>query len=204
MQEEIRILFPEIPFNFNTSGNSFTVNYIKCRTVAIVYFVIHCYTPGREDIYKVKGERWIVDETWSSYSGEFSIPQSIIDESRLARVELVCINVDDDNPLHFTECMLSNEPYDGYHEPNENIEGVTVRMNLNAYVNVYKNTTENYLQIIRPTLGSITMKKIPRSAVTVLAPHIPNEPVVDDPENLYVEYCYQKEQTTNIKLIDFD
>ena len=68
----------------------------------------------------------------------------------------------------------------------------------NGYVNMYMNKTENFLQIMRPSKKSFSTKTLSANDITVIAPHIPNEPQADEPTNLFIEFLNQTEQNTNI------
>ena len=221
-QEEIYIKFPKIKAQFNEGINTFVINQMKCRTVSVVYMILHCYNLNDEEIltdcepYYI-GERWVVDETWSSYIEEIQvlddsettptgkyIPKDIALRIKDIQIELVLINVDDDNPLYFTECMFLNKEYDpteGYHAPEEAVIEASVEFVNNSYANLY-NRNGDYLQVMRPAdKASFLTTKLTKNECTVLAPHIVGEDKVDKPENLFLEFLYQTEQTVNIKPI---
>ena len=216
MQEEIHILFPKVSNQFNVYENSFTINQMRCRTVSVVYFMLHAYLAnGTELLIDDEplhiGERWAVDETWSSYTETFDIPsdttnsieaEDILSQIKDFQIELVLINIDDDNPLHFTECMLANTPFEDYFDSNETISEATIEFINNTYVNLYSNNQEgDYLQVIRPYSVPFSNTVLNRSKCTVLAPHIISESNNDKPQNLFFEFMNQTEQETNIKPI---
>ena len=207
MQEEIHILFPAVSNQFNIVDNSFTINEMKCRTVSVVYFIAHAYeVNGNEILINNQplhvGERWAVDETWSSYTENFNIPSEILSNINKVQIELVLINVDDANPLYFTECMLANTPFTDYFDNNESISNADIGFINNAYVNLYTNDQEgDYLQIIRPYKTPFTNSTLAKSKCTVLAPHIASENYTDKPQNIFFEFLNQTEQETNIKPI---
>lgn len=203
MQDEIHILFPKQNHEMETGTITFTINYLKCRTIAVMYYILHCYDYNNQEILIDgnsfhTGERWAIDETWSSYHDSFELSQEDLEEIYQIQIELVLINVDDDNPCYFTEIMFQNGEFEEYHQVNEDLVEADIEFINHSYVNVYT-TSGSYLQIIRPNQTPFTTNTLSKSAMTVLAPHIADEPSTDKPENLFVEFVYQTEQTTNIK-----
>ena len=206
MQEEIHILFPKQNHSMKDGTITFTINNMKCRTVAVIYYILHCYNfDGTEILVENKpfhiGERWAVDETWSSYHDSFEMLEEELSEIYQIQIELVLINVNDNNPLHFTDIMFQNDEFEMYHNVNEDLVEADIQFINNAYANLWGMDTENYLQVIRPNQNKFTTNKLTKDSLTVLAPHLFDEPSTDKPENIFVEFVYQTEQTTNIKPI---
>ena len=217
VQSEIRIKFPKVKYQLADGLNTFVINEMKCRTVSVVYFILHLFNLDDEEILSdceplYIGERWVVDETWSSYKEEIYvqeeatedvtkfIPKNITGRIKDVQIELVLINISDDNNLYFTECMLMNGAFAEYHEPEEVVAEAEIDFINNAYANVYPNG-DDYLQVIRPGKDSFTTTKLTKSNCTVLAPHLAGETELDKPQNLFMEFMNQTEQTTNIKPI---
>lgn len=202
MQDEIHILFPKQNHEMEAGTITFSVNYLKCRTVAVMYYILHCFDYEGNEINNpfYTGERWAIDETWSSYHDSFELSEDDLEEIYQIQLELVLINVDDDNPCYFTEMMFQNGEFEDYHYVNDDLVEADIGFVNNSYVNVYT-TSGNYLQIIRPKRKPFTSNVLSATDLTVLAPHIEGEPLTDKPENLFVEFIYQTEQTTNIKPI---
>lgn len=206
MQEEIHILFPEQLHSMEEGKITFTINHMKCRTVAVMYYLFHAYDYDENEIliegnpFHI-GSRWVIDETWSSYHDSFEVTKDALEDIFKIKIELVLINVDNDNPCYFTELMLQNGEFENYHHVNEDLVEANIEFINNAYVNLYPSIDGSYLQIIRPNRTYFTTNTLSKSSLTVLAPHLPEEPSTDKPSNIFVEFAYQTEQTTNIKPI---
>lgn len=204
MQVEYHILFPKIQKALDTNILSFSIEHMKCNSISIVYYVLHCYDlQGNEILIENKpyhiGKRWIVQDTYKSFVDETELNETQLHNIHKMQVELVMININDNNPLYFNHIMLQNKPYDGsFHTPDEAVEENNIGFNKNRYVNLYTNSSENYLQIIRPTGKLITTKKLVADEYTVLAPHLENEAEIDNPTNLLMEFYNQYDQDTNI------
>ena len=168
--------------------------------------MLHCYNYDMEEIIIENkpfhiGERWVIDETWSSYHDTFNITSEELEDIYQIRLELVIINVNDNNPLSMAELMLQNGEFSEYHEPNEAIIDANIGFLNNAYVNMYTNNTDNYLQVIRPYKTPFSTLNLEKAQCTVLAPHIISEPDVDKPQNLFMEFINQTEQVIDIEPI---
>lgn len=209
MQLEQHIFFNEIQNNIVDTDLTFVINHMKCRTLAVVYFKFHCYDMNGDEIYSVANKpvytskRWVVDSSYSRYIEEFSISEEVLDETNTTQIELVALNIDDNNPLYFNQCMLTDKPFTAFHKTDEAMEVAVFSLIKNGYVNLYSNSSENYLQVIRPSKKSFSSHTLTANDITVLAPHIPSEPQTDFPTNLYFEFLNQTEQTTNIALDTF-
>ena len=206
VQEEVKILFPVINNGFTGEEISFVINQMKCRTLAVVYFKLHCYDLNDDEILINNdavhiGERWVVDSDYSSYVSTFELDKNILLDTKKLQLELRFIGVDDDNPLYMTEIMLMNGSFTEYHSPNEDVGETSIGFINNAYANLYSNNREgDYLQVIRPTKNPFTTKTLSKCAETVLVPHITGETEHDKPHNIFMEYINQTEQVTNIDL----
>lgn len=203
-QEEIHIWTPLQEHELSDGDITFTINYMKCRTISVIYYKLHCYDYNEHEILIENkpfhiGERWVVDETWSSYHDTFNITSTELEEIYKIRLELILINVGDNNPLYLTELMLQNGLFEEFHEPKESIVEAEIGFINNAYANLYNNDNDNYLQIIRPNRTPFTTLKLTKDNWTVLAPHITGENPIDKPENLFVEFINQTEQEITIK-----
>lgn len=209
MQTEQHLLFPKIDNNIADTDLTFVVNHMKCRTLAVVYFILHCYDMNDDEILVANNQpvyvskRWVVDSTYSRYVEKFEIAEKILDKTSTVQAELVAINITDNNPLWFNQVMLTDKPFKEYRKTDEAMEVAVFSLIKNGYVNLYSNTSNNYLQVIRPSKKSFTSHTLTANDVTVLAPHIPSEKETDDPTNLYVEFLNQCEQITNIATDSF-
>ena len=112
MQEEIRVLFPRMKNTLTNGENAFIINNMKCRTASIVYMILHCYHFNGQEI-TVEGkpfhisDRWVVHKSWEKYYTIFEV-DNILNNLKEIQIELVLLNIDDSNPLYFTECMLQD------------------------------------------------------------------------------------------------
>jgi hypothetical protein len=203
-QLEYHIKFPKARCLFNELKATFSIGKAKCRTVAIIYPIIHCFNPSGTLINSIIGTRGVVDETWSPYHYTFELTEKQRNDIAEIQIELVMLNVSNDNSLKFTECMLKDGEYtaEEYFAPDDDVSEVTVEFPRNTYVNLYSNNQEgDYLQIIRPDRTRITNQKLLKADTTVLVPHLAGETELDKPINIYMEYINQTEQTTNIKTV---
>lgn len=208
-QEEYHILFPQTRNNIENNDVTFVVGSMKCRTYAIVYFKLHGYDNHHNEIYSVgnkplhTGQRWVVDETYSEYVEAFTVSDEVLDDLAFIQIELIAINVNDDNPLRFAECMLTDDIYTSYHAPNEAVSLAEIKLLNTSYAELYNNRFDGFLQIIRPNKKAFTTDVLTKNDVTVLAPHLNNEEDVDKPTNLVAEFLNQTETITSIALDTF-
>ena len=209
MQTEYHIKFKEIQNNISDVNLTFAISHMKCRTLAVVYFMLHCYDVKGDEIYSVArkpaytSKRWVVDSSYTQYIEEFTLAESILDITNTTQIELVMIGVDDNNPLYFNQLMLTDKPFVTYHETDEAMSVAEIAFIKNGYVNLYNNKSENYLQVIRPSKKSFTTNTLTANDLTVLAPHIKGEPDVDEDIDVFVEFLNQVEQSTNIAIDNF-
>lgn len=211
-QIEYHIGFPQFKNQIENNKVSFIIGNMKCgnpNAFAVVYFVLHGFDNrgveicpvGDKAIYTSK--RWVVDNTYSQYVEEFIVSDSILDDLVTIKVELVAIGVDDDNPLYFSHCMLTDDPFAVYHATNEEISSATVNLNNTAYAELYNNRFDGFLQIIRPNKKAFTTDTLTANDVTVIAPHLNNENLIDKSQNLVLEFLNQVDQITTIYMDNF-
>lgn len=208
-QTEYHIRFQKIRNPIENLNLTFVIGNMKCRTYAVVYFVLHAYNNRGDEIYSVgnkpiyTSKRWVVDESYRQYIEEFSVTDKQLKQFAFIQIELVAINVDDNNPLWFTQCMLTDDVFFAYHAPNEAKAESEVNLINNCYADMFITHSDSYLQIIRPSKKSFTTNKLTKNDITVIAPHLADEPQVDKSSNLLMEFLNQKEETTNIYIDDF-
>lgn len=208
-QEEYHILFPMSKNNIENNDVTFVIGSMKCRTYAVVYFVLHGYDNHHDEIYIVgnkplhTGQRWVVDETYSEYSETFSISDEVLDDLAFIQLELIAINVNDDNPLRFTQCMLTDDLYTGYRAPNEAKATAQIKLLNTPFAELYNNRFDGFLQIIRPNKKGFTTKAISKNDITVLVPHLDNEEPIDKSANILAEFLNQTDIKTTIALDSF-
>lgn len=195
-----KIKFPKVQMKMEDSNIvSFSINYMKSRFASVVEVVLKTYKVD-DSISQTLKHRWAVDESYDRYFHNFTInnPNKI----KYVELELRLYNITSENPLWFTECMLSNQAVDDetdYHIPNETQQNLNIRFVNNNYANLYSDDGV-FLQVIRPDRTPITTNSILRTdKYTILAPHIESESEWDNPINLFYEVMNQKEQTINIE-----
>lgn len=208
-QEEYHILFPMTRNSIENNDVTFVIGSMKCRTNAIVYFVLHGYDNHHNELHGVgnkpvyTSKRWVVDEDYREYVEEFSISDVILDDLAFVQIELIAICIDDDNPLRFTQCMLTDDLYTSYHAPNEAIAVAEIKLLNTPYVELYNNRFDGFLQVIRPSKKAFTTDVLTRNDETVLVPHLDNEEDIDKPANILSEYLNQTEEKTTIAMDSF-
>ena len=208
-QEEYHILFPMTRNNIENNTVTFVIGSMKCRTYAVVYFKLHGYDNHHNELHIVGSKpihtssRWVVDESYSEYVEEFYISDEILDDLAFIQMELVAIGVDDDNPLRFTQCMLTDDIYTSYHAPNEAIAVAEIKLINTPYVELYNNRFNGFLQVIRPNKKAFTTDVLTKNDETVLIPHLDNEEDIDKPANILSEYLNQTEEKTTIAMDSF-
>ena len=100
MQVEYHVFMQEIDNNIKDDNLTFVINHMKCRTICVVYFVLHCYDVNHNEIKRANkavyvGKRWVVDQSYSKYIEKFTIPESLLEKTSKVQVELVAIGIDD-------------------------------------------------------------------------------------------------------------
>lgn len=208
-QEEYHILFPMTKNNIENNDVTFVIGSMKCRTQAVVFFKLHGYDNHHNEIYLVAekplytSNRWVVDETYSEYVESFTVSDAILDDLAFIQIELIAIGIDDDNPLRFTQCMLTDDLYTSYHAPNEALAKAEIKLLNTPYAELYNNYFDGFLQIIRPSKKAFTTDVLTKNNETILVPHLTNEEDIDKPANILAEYLNQREEKTTIAMDSF-
>lgn len=208
-QEEYHIAFPMQKNNIENNDVTFVIGNMKCRTYAVVYFILHGFDNHNNELHIVadkplySSKRWVVDETYSEYLEEFSISDDILDDLAFIQIELIAIGIDDDNPLRFSQCMLTDDMYTSYHAPNEAMAVAEIKLTNTPFAELYNNRFNGYLQIIRPNKKAFTTDVLTKNDETVLIPHLDNEDDIDKPANILAEYLNQTEVKTTIAMDTF-
>lgn len=202
------ILLPKCRNNLNGDEFTFTINQLKCKKdgLAVVYYNLHLWNLNNEEILTNSdsfhiGNRMVVDDSWGSYHDTFKIDETTLNSTKEYQIEIRFILVDDNNPIYFSELMLSKGEFTDFHTTDEEMAEANIGFINNAYVNLYDDSSDDYLQIIRADRVPFTTKTLTKADKTVLVPHLVGEPSLDKPENIFMEYIHQKEQTTNIKMV---
>lgn len=211
---EYSLKFPMTPVLFMDETLTFAIYKMKSRLPSAVYFILHLFdedeneltnpvkidgqTIYQEPVYILKN-RWVVDDTYSTYYETFDIPSEFVDRSVYYQIELRTYNISSENPLSFRELMFNEGEFEeNHHVPNEATRDVKIGFNKSSYANLYNDTLETYLQVIRPNRDAITTNELTKSSCTVLAPHIPSESNVDNPINLFLEFINQTDQRIDV------
>lgn len=209
---EYSVTFPKEPSDvyFMKNTLSFGIEHMKSRLPVAVYFILHLFDENGDEIgyefpllsevepvYTFKS-RWIVDNTYSTYFNTFKIDQEFIDRSVKYQIELRFDGVSSENPCYFNGLMFNEGEWNGYHKPYETKDKVIIGFQNTGYCNLYNDEEGTYLQVMRPNMNRFHTSKLTGSGCTVLAPHIPSEPSVDEPLNLYLEFINQTEQRIDV------
>lgn len=199
MEEEYHIKFPKTQVNFTKPDLVFLINKVKSRLLSTLYFKLYCY--NRQDVlfYTYTSPRWVIDTEYRQRKRNITLSDEVYNKTLYTQIELISLGNSSENPLYFTECMLSE--YNGdiveYHKPYEKFDELNVGLINNSYVNLY-DKDNNYLQVIRPKRTDMTTKKIIKDTCTVLAPHLSDESDIDDPVNVFMEFINQTEQRIDV------
>lgn len=194
---EYQIEFPKSDGIFHDNTLTFSINNIKSRFVSTLYFIIKFYDMHDSLLYTYTSDRWVIDNEYGHRHTTFEIEEDVADKTAKYQLTLVAIGITSENPLYFNQVMLQEGEFKQYHTPSEIDDNKVVRFERCAYCNLY-DKTGNYLQVIRPKLEAIRTRKLPKSSCTVLAPHLSEESVLDDPVNVFLEFVNQKEQKITV------
>lgn len=196
-ETEYHLKFPATNRRFDEPELIFLINNVKCRLTSALYFILHCYDKYDVEVIKYTSPRWIIVDTYEKRSHNFKLP--FVDGIVKTQIELVALGINSENPLYFTECMLTEtegETDKDYCKPHQQIS-LDVGFQNNRYVNLY-NKDGNYLQVIRPQGDGIVTNNLKASPITVIAPHLHDEEDIDDPINIFMEFINQTEQRIDV------
>lgn len=192
------IKFPQTPVLFETGDIlTFSINHIKSRHPSIVEFRLHCYDMSDEEIAVYTSPRLVITTEYTHQEHEFNVESNIRDNTVYTMVEMITYGIDNDNPLYFSEIMLNEGSYDGYHTPSEEVTSARIDFMNNSYVNLYDRDA-NYLQVIRPNKESFNTDVLNGAEVTILAPHFDDDNSFDDDVSVFIEALNQTNQTINV------
>ena len=197
------LLFKKFQKNIVNEIVVFSIGNIKSRVPIVAYFVLHCYDPhgdeilvGNKPVYT--GNRFVVTSSYREYVHEFELDEDILHNTFHFQFELVLNGVTSENPCYFNRIMFEEAPHAGYHKPEEAYDKANVNFMNNNYAELFK-TDGTSLQVIRPTQMPFNTQYITASSDTILAPHLPNEPITDTADKLMMEYINQTEQSISFK-----
>ena len=196
-EEEYHLKFPKSDINWMGTELTFSINHVKSREMSTLYFTLTLYDVDDKITYIYESDRWLIDSKYRHKECTFIIPQDIMDISADYQITLITVGTTSENPLHFNEVMLQEGEFTDYHSPQETPVSWEVKFNKNSFANLYSSDGVA-LQVIRPLRDSFFTNKITKSECTVLAPHLYDEPSVDNPNSLFLEFINQKEQRIDI------
>lgn len=197
------LTFPKVQKNFDATLLSFSIGNIKSRVSSVAQIKLHCYNyQGTEILVNSNpvhvGKRFVVTSEYQEHVETISLTANQLSNTYEFEVELILFGITSENPCWFNEVMLEVGEHEMYHKPAEAIDETDVVFKNNNYAVLYNLEGEG-LQVIRPTHDPITTKDISRSKYTILAPHLDNEPVMDNPSRLMMEFINQTEQYIQIQ-----
>ena len=196
-----KLTFPKTQIRANTDELTFSIGKIKSRSPSIVYFKFYGYDLHDTLIATHTSNRWVITTEYTRQYETFDLTFTTgygVADLDTYKIELYLLGIDSENPLWFNELQLNTGGDKDYHIPNEEKQNIQIGFNNNSYVNLY-DTSETYLQIIRPVHTDFTTSELSKSECTILAPHLPNESEFDNPTALLYEYMYQTEQIIGVE-----
>lgn len=196
-----KLTFRETQIRVSDDEITFTIGQIKSRSMSVVYFKFYAYDLRKNLIAEYTNERWVITTEYTEKTKTFTIPLSASYEPQdidSVVIELYTIGIDSENPLYFNRVMLNSGGYLDYHQPNEAIKDIEVGFKTNKYVNLY-DSSDGFLQIIRPYGESFSTEKLTPSQTTILVPHLDNETSFDNPTSIFYEYMYMVEQVIGVE-----
>lgn len=197
VEEEYHIKFPVQDVNFMDTELTFSINHIKSREISTLYFYLKLYDYDDTLIYEYESDRWIITPTYQHKETLFNIPQEMLDGAVKYQLEMVAVGISSENPLQFNEVMLQEGEFISYHVPSEVSVDWEVKFNKNSFANMYSDNGV-FLQVIRPLKDSFFTNRLTKSECTVLAPHLFDEPSVDNPIAVFLEFINQTEQRIDV------
>ena len=196
-ETEFHIKFPVSSANFMDTELTFSINHIKSRELCTAYFIFRAYGVNDNLIHTHISDRWIIDNVYRHKEETFNIPQTVANTCAKYQIVLVLVDVSSENPVYFNQAMFQEGAFTDYHIPQEAIAQWEVKFNKNSFANLYSKDGIS-LQVIRPLKDSFFTNKLTKSECTVLAPHLYDEPVVDNPTNVFLEFVNQTEQRIDV------
>ena len=201
-QIQYHIKFPFTQVLFEKTELTFSINKIRSRKPSVLYFILHCFDMGKEEILVDEkpvytSNRWVIGQVYEHRHTTFNITDEVREETAYTQLEIVAMGVDSENPLYFTEVMFQEGEFDQYHKPSEEIQSYLITPHNNLYANLYKDDG-NYLQVIRPNREGFKTDGLTGAEVTILAPHFESDEGFDDDVAVFIEAMNQREQTINV------
>lgn len=192
-----KITFPMTQIRVNEEQLTFSIGKIKSRTPSVVFFKFYGYDYRNNLIEEHTSNEWIITDNYSLKYETWTLTPNPVEIDHY-NIELYTIGIDSENPLYFNRLQLNEGEYKEYHQPNDAITDVKIGFKTTSYANLY-DSSETYLQIIRPNHEDFTTNELTKAQVTILAPHLENETSWDNPIALFYEYMYQTEQKIGVE-----
>lgn len=196
-----KITFAESQIRTSEENLTFTIGKIKSRTPSVVYFKFYGYDLRNNLITEHTSKRWVITSHYTNKSETFNAITDTtkkIEDLDHIKIEIYLLGITSENPLYLNHIQLNTGLEKPYHIPNEAIQHINLGFHKNSYLNLY-DTTDNFLQIIRPSHESFSTDKLTPSQCTILAPHLAKESEFDNPVALLYEYMYQTEQIIGVE-----
>lgn len=184
--------------NFTNTKITFSIEHLKCESLAMVRPQIVFYTSGKTYITTYSSKWWIVGSEYQQQAHTFNINKNTLDASAWYRVQLIVDGLSPTNRLSFNHMQLCEGSEVNYHEPESTIPKTAIKFSNNFYANLYTSSEDNYLQVIRPYYNNMDTETITKSKVTVLAPHLAKEDEYDSPSNIGLEFMNASDQVIEI------
>ena len=197
MAEEYHIKLPKTEALFLDNQLSFSINHIRSREPSTLYFVVKFYDMHDTLLYTYTSKRWMIDTVYNTRYRNFTIPSDVADATAFYQITMITEGISSENPLYFVGLMFQEGDYSNYHTVSEQITDAKITFNKSSYTNMY-NQDGSYLQVIRPSRADMHTNKLDKCACTVLAPHLVEEDIFDDPINIYLEFINQTDQRIDV------
>lgn len=196
-------VFDRFPIRVTDEQLTFSIGNIKSREISVAYFKFYGYDLRGNLLCEYTSPRWVILTEYSKQSHTFNVKELLSEDKDITDIdsfymEMYTIGVDSENPLYMNQLMLANGTKDEYHRTNEEKTGVSVGFNNNRFINLY-DTSNTFLQIIRPVKEAITTETLTPSQCTILVPHLDTESEWDSSTAILYEYMYQIEQVIGIE-----
>lgn len=203
--DQYHVLFQRFQKNISNPNVVFSIGNIKSRTASVGYIILHCYDIHDDEILVngkpvYTGGRFVITGKYSEYIEEFTIDDDILHNTFYLQFELVLTGITSENPCFFNHIMFEEAPHMEYHKSEEALVNATINFENNNYAVLYNNTNHS-LQVIRPLQTGFNTNYLTASKITILAPHLDEEPKTDTPANLMMEYVNQTEQRINVRKV---
>ena len=197
MADEYHIKLPMTDALFLDNHLSFSIQHIRSREPSTLYFKVEFYDMHDTLLHTYTSNRWMIDTVYNTRFRNFTIPVDVADATAKYKVTLIAEGLSSENPLYFVGLMFQEGDYSDYHTVSEAITDVKIGFNKSSYANLYSQNG-SYLQVIRTSKTDMHTNKLDKCACTVLAPHLAEENVFDDPINVFLEFLNQTDQRIDV------